>query len=424
MTLTWAISKDRQEFVKIESINRYLKKAKAPSSYDNWKYSLYDFFEYVGIHPDEFIILERSKIEDLIESYVDSLNDRVKKKDLNPNSVVNLVLPLKKFLIFNKVEGMSDAWVRIKASFPAKIRSVDEKYTELDLQKMYNAANYREKTVLALLMSGMRIGAMPDLKVGDVKPIEDWATVKVYRGTNLEYNTFITPQGYQDILNYLDYRRRNGETITDDSSLLRNEFCPECAGKWFEESGKEHGPEPIRTAGGVASIVVGLLRRTGITKNSHNHRIRNRTMMCHGFRKYFNTICKTSGMDSERVEMLLGHVTSLSNHYWRLPSDESEMSPQEQKLFQTIKSEYRRCIPELTIGESEILKIKNQQLEETVNEQLKEKEFQIITLQKTLSKMKEHPFLGMSQDKIEGFIQMFQDWEKLKEQLPYLKQTK
>ena len=123
-------------------------------------------------------------------------------------------------------------------------------------------------------------------------------------------------------------------------------------------------------------------------------------MTCHGFRKYFNTVCKTSGMDSERVEMLVGHSSSsLASHYWRLPANESEMSPQDQKLFQTIKTEYRKCIPELTIGESELLKIRNEELQETVNVELKQKELEIMELQRQLSKVKQNPFIGMPQEK-------------------------
>ena len=86
-------------------------------------------------------------------------------------------------------------------------------------------------------------------------------------------------------------------------------------------------------------------------------------------------------MDSERVEMLMGHAnSSLPGRYWSLPTNEADMSPQEQKLFQTIKTEFRRCIPELTIGESEILKIKNQQLEGTLQEQMKEKDLQYLQI--------------------------------------------
>ena len=417
--MSWEIPNDRNEFAKIESINKYLKKAKSPSTLKNWKYSLNEFFDFIKIHPDDFIKLENTTIEDLIESYVDHLNDRVKQNEVNPNSIVTLVHPLKNFLIFNRVGNMSDAWVRIKASFPQKKRSADVKYSEIELQKMYNIADFREKAVLGLLMSGMRRGGIHSLRLRDIKPIEDWAAVRVYADTIEEYYAFVTPQGYRDIQAYLDFRKRNGENITQDSPLIRRNFQPECAGEWIDEHDVKHSVEPIHTVSGTAEIIIHLVRKAGISGNSHNTKTRHKTMTCHGFRKYFNTVCKTSGMDSERVEMLMGHAnSSLSGHYWRLPTNEAEMSPQEQNLFKTIKNEFRRCIPELTIGESEILKIKNQQLEGTMNEQMKEKDLQIITLYRQLGKMKENPFMDMSPEDIEGFVQMYQDWKKLKEELP------
>lgn len=417
MNLTWTIPEDRDEFAKIESIARYLKKAKTLSTYKYWKYNLYDFFEFIKIHPDEFVKLGSDKIEDLIEAWVDHLKVRVKDGELNPNSVEILVVPLKKFLIFNRVEGVSEAWIRIKANFPEKKRSTDEKYTEVELQKMYNVADYREKAMLGLLLSGMRIGATIGIKVGDIKPVEDWATVRVYHGTTSEYNTFLTPQGYRDILAYLDHRKRNGEIITEDSTILRNDFRPECAGEWVDEKGKKHYPEPLHATSSAAGIVIGIVRKGGVSTNSHNFKARHKTMTCHGFRKYFNTICKTSGMDSERVEMLLGHVTSLAGHYWRLPNDEAEMSPQDQKLFQTIKSEYKKCIPELTIGESELLRIKNESLEETVNIEMKRKDLEILELKRQLAEIRKNPLVGMSPKEMDNLIATVEDLKKFQVQM-------
>ena len=110
------IPQNRCEFVKIESINRQLKKAKSPNTYDNWKNSLYLFFKFIQIHPDEFVKLGKDKIEDLIESYVDYLKQRASSKEINPNSVESFVSPLVKFLVFNRVDGMHEAWVRIRAN--------------------------------------------------------------------------------------------------------------------------------------------------------------------------------------------------------------------------------------------------------------------------------------------------------------------
>lgn len=417
VTLMESISKE--EFVNIASINRQLKRARAPSTYTNWMNALYKFFKFINISPDDFVKLSKDTIEDHIESYVDHLKERANKEGTSPNSIPFYVNPLVSFLVFNRVDGMHEAWKRIKANFPEKKRSTDGKYNELHLQRMYQFADIRQKAVLALMMSGMRIGGLINLKVRHLSAIEDWASVAVYAETMQEYHAFITPQGYKDITDYIEYRKRNGETITPDSPIIRNEFQPEKAGEWTDSHGKKRGPEPIRTTTGNSQIVTSIVRKAGVLENSHDFRTRHKVMTCHGFRKYFNTICKTSGMDSERVEMLMGHSSSsLASHYWRLPKDESEMSPQDRKLFQTVKAEYRKCISELTIGESEVLRLKNAELEETVNTELKQKEYEIMNLQRQLSKVQENPFVGMTPAKMEEFFEMLLDWKKLKEAIP------
>jgi len=408
----------KEEFVKIESINRQLKRAKSSSTYTNWMNSLYKFFKVRDIFPDDFVRLTKNEIEDHIEAYVDKLKQSAKEEGTNTNSIPCYVNPLVSFLTFNRVDGMHEAWKRIKANFPEKRRSIDGKYNELQLQRMYQFADIRQKAVLGFMMSGMRVGGVKDLKVKHLKAIEDWGAVVVYADTMQEYHAFTTPQGYKDITDYLEYRKRNGEIISLESPLIRNEFQPEKAGEWIDIKGKTHLPEQIRSSTGISEIVTSLVRKAGVLENSHNIRTRHKIMTCHGFRKYFNTVCKTSGMDSERVEMLVGHSSSsLASHYWRLPVNESEMSPQDQKLFQTIKAEYRKCIPELTIGESELLKIKNEELQETVNVELKQKELEIMELQRQLSKVKQNPFIGMSQAKIEEFVQMLGDWKEFKKEI-------
>jgi len=417
MTLMKSTSKE--EFVKIESINRQLKRAKSSSTYTNWMNSLYKFFKVIDISPDDFVKLSKNEIEDHIEAYVDNLKQIAKNEGTNTNSIPCYVNPLVSFLIFNRIDGMHEAWKRIKANFPEKRRSMDGKYNELQLQRMYQFADIRQKAVLGFMMSGMRVGGVKDLKVKHLRRIEDWGAVVVYADTMQEYHAFVTPQGYKDITDYLEYRKRNGETISPESPLIRNEFQPEKAGEWTDPKGMIHHPEQIRSSTGISEIVTSLVRKAGVLENSHNIRTRHKVMTCHGFRKYFNTVCKTSGMDSERVEMLMGHSSSsLASHYWRLPSDESKMSPQDQKLFQTVKNEYRKCIPELTIGESELLKIKNEELQETVNVELKQKDVEILELQRQLSKVKQNPFLGMPQEKIEEFVQMLGDGKEFSKQLP------
>lgn len=95
--MSWILQK-KSEFAQIESVNRQLKKAKSPKTLENWTNSLYAFFKFIQINPDEFVKLGKDKIEDLIESYVDCQKERAQRNEINPNGIESLVSPLINFL--------------------------------------------------------------------------------------------------------------------------------------------------------------------------------------------------------------------------------------------------------------------------------------------------------------------------------------
>ena len=75
--------------------------------------------------------------------------------------------------------------------------------------------------------TGMRIGAIPILKVGHLSPISEHNLyqIDVYATSKQDRHiTYCTPECRVAIDTYLDYRRRLGEKITDDSPLIREMF--------------------------------------------------------------------------------------------------------------------------------------------------------------------------------------------------------
>jgi hypothetical protein len=70
----------------------------------------------------------------------------------------------------------------------------------------------------------MRIGALQSIRIGDLEKKNDLYKVTVYRGDNEEYFTFCTPETAKDIDTYLEYRKRRGEKITQDSYLIVRKF--------------------------------------------------------------------------------------------------------------------------------------------------------------------------------------------------------
>ena len=75
--------------------------------------------------------------------------------------------------------------------------------------------------------AGLRIGALPSLKIRNLERIAKYQLYKitVYENEDEEYVTFCTPECTSAIDSYLEYRQRHGEhPLKDDSPLIREEF--------------------------------------------------------------------------------------------------------------------------------------------------------------------------------------------------------
>ena len=119
--------------------------------------------------------------------------------------------------------------------------------------------------------------------------------------TRDKYYTFCTLECYSAIEDYLNYRRRCGEKITDKSPLIREQFNADNpfiinAPRFVSEKGIEY-------------LIDNLLRKSGVRKPKEVH-------MSHGFRKFFMTQCESSPMKSVHVEMLMGHDIGIKKHYY------------------------------------------------------------------------------------------------------------
>ena len=137
------------------------------------------------------------------------------------------------------------------------------------------------------------MGALPILRIGDLKPIEKYGLceITVYSGYQEEYVTFCTPECRKAIDSYLEYRKRCGENIIEDSPLLREQFNPVDIFKV-----KYARPITIQT---IAKTLRYKLVQSGIreikkTGDYSGARYRKEIPMIHGFRKFFNTTLMNS----------------------------------------------------------------------------------------------------------------------------------
>jgi integrase len=103
----------------------------------------------------------------------------------------------------------------------------DRAYTIEEIHKILEHADIRSKVlVLLLISSGLRIGAVSDLRLRHLKRIEEYNLyrITVYENTKDEYYTFCTPECADMIDSYLSYRQQSGEKIEADAPLIRERF--------------------------------------------------------------------------------------------------------------------------------------------------------------------------------------------------------
>jgi len=220
----------------------------------------------------------------------------------------------------------------------------------------------RNKAIIHFIAaSGVRIGALPDLKIKHTREMPlGCKSVIIYSDEKEEYTAFLTSEASKALDAYLEKRSRDGEQLKPDSPLFRQNYQIGIA-----------KPKPLARVS-IQAIIDRALRRAGLRFGKDG--TRRDIQLDHGFRKRWNTIVKTTdGMKIILAEKMFGHSTPT------IPLDETYVDSTIDNLFE----EYKKAIPELTIDDSERLRIRNNVLEKDKSE-LEKSDVAIKQLEKKL----------------------------------------
>jgi integrase len=204
----------------------------------------------------------------------------------------------------------------------------DRAYTHEEISRLLEISDERMRAIVLLLASaGMRIGAVPFIRLRNVENMENIAKITVYEGTKEEYFTFITPECRKAIDNYMDMRLRYGEILNDNSYLIREQFDL-----------KDPTSKPKQTRSNTMSVrLISMSERIGIRNQG--------IPAAHGFRKFFTTQLVNSRVNPEIREMLLGHDIGLAGAYYK---------PTVEEMY----AEYEKALDNLTIDPANRLQSK------------------------------------------------------------------
>jgi integrase len=175
--------KQEEYFNFIESLN-------SPLTKRNYNYSLQQFLSWVKLDLHSLLKMPTPKLEKVIIEYL--VAKKVSKGFKNA--------------IFHTIKHACEVndvllnWKKIKKFVrPTRtgneIAGRDRGYTREEIQTILEFSDQRIKTVFLILAStGIRIGALNTLQVGDLERVQDLYKVRVYSCDKEQYITYTTPE--------------------------------------------------------------------------------------------------------------------------------------------------------------------------------------------------------------------------------------
>lgn len=259
---------------------------------------------------------------DCLEDYISFLKNKVNSKQISAGTLRNYYKPVKLFCDMNDILLN---WKRISRGIPStRTSGIDRAPTISEIHKILEYADARIRPlVLLMVSSGIRLGAWTFLKWKHIIPLYNphddhdsliSAKVIVYAGEPEQYFTFCTPEAYLALKDWMDYRSSYGEKITGESWLMRNKWqTTHVVGGRY---GMASAPTQL-SSDSIQSLLHDLYLKAGIRipleKGQRNHEFKT----VHGFRKFYKTVCESSGMKPANVELLIGHDIGISSSYYK-----------------------------------------------------------------------------------------------------------
>jgi hypothetical protein len=282
--------------------------------------------------------------QDSIMIFLDYHKERVRRKELAAGTLKNYYRAAK---LFCEMNDLILNWKRISKGLPrAKNSSNDRAPTVEEIRKLVEYPDRRIKPVVyAMASAGFRLGAWDYLQWKHVSPIiTDKGEViasklLVYADEPEEYYTFITPEAYSALKDWMDFRSSYGEKITGESWLMRDLWQTtnmNYGAKW----GLATNPKKLQSIA-VKRLLDRALWEQGIRHTLAVGKKRHEWKGAHGYRKFYKSRAEQV-MKPINVEVTMGHDLGVSESYWK---------PTEREVLE----DYLKAVPLLTINTDKLI---------------------------------------------------------------------
>jgi integrase len=324
-----------------KSCQIWLEGYNSPSTKKAYKTHLSLFCRCYNTDPDSLLNLKIEQIKAMVLNYIIRLKKVAKQSsskaiagELSINSIKTYLAGVQSFLEFNDIVLN---WKRIAKYYPEPVANSLRGYTREEIAKILTLADLRDRCLILLMASaGMRVGAIKSLKLKHMTRLQHESKigiVSIYpESKDHRYNALITGECMASIDEYIEYRKKQHEKITEESYIIRDKFAT--------FSKKTNKPKPIGEET-INKQMKFLLKKAGLPFE--------RLQPDHSFRKFFNTCLMNSNVAYSFKELLMGHSVKLDDVYYDKDNETSR---------QKIIVEYMKAVDALTINEEYRLKKK------------------------------------------------------------------
>jgi hypothetical protein len=339
-------------------------------------------------------IKDRDWIETILIEYFIYQNRRAASGEISVNTIRNYYKPIKLFFEMNNILVN---WKYISKGIMKGDRvASDRPPFMVEIQKLLEFSDIRVKAIVSVMISsGIRVGSWDFLKWKHITPILQndeivAAKIDVYNTkTKKWYFSFITPEAYGYLYQYIKFREKFGERITDESCLMRDTW--QIKSQQIGRNFFGHAEQPIQLrSSGIRMMINKAWKIYGVRQQkTENNGKRFEFKSLHGFRKFFETECQKR-MKPLNISYLMSHDTGITQHYFK---------PKQEELLE----DYLKVIDLLTINnnqkilEKQIMELreKNHDNEYIIKAKLNEKDEEIHELKKK-DRVKEDALANLS----------------------------
>jgi hypothetical protein len=327
-------------------------------------------------------------LQSRIISFIIYQKERIERKEIASGTLHNYIKVIKLFCEMNNILNIN--WKLIYRGLPTAVQAADDRIPTIEeVKRLLEFPDRRIKPiVLLMLSSGIRLGAFDFMKFKHITPIINQENGELIAGKLIvypkepeEYFTFITPESYLAIKEWMDFRASHGEHITGESWVMRDTWQKTNV-RYGHRIGLAQYPKQFKSDG-IKTLIKRAWRIQRIRADLKEGQKRHEFKTTHSFRKYFETK-SMQVMKVMNVKLLMDHDTGISKSYYR---------PTEQELLE----DFLKAINVLTINnnnnnaliEKEIkeLKEKNENNEYIIQSKLQERDDAIVNLSDQVMKL-------------------------------------